>query len=114
MKLSDIVALAKSGYTVSDIKELLALANTDSPEPKVDEDEPEVDKEEPEKEEPEKEEPEVEEVNNVSRETLEKKIISLEKKLADAQALNRKQVDVQDKEVKTTDELVEEMLSVYM
>lgn len=33
MKLSDIIALAKAGYSVSDVKELISLTSSEDPEP---------------------------------------------------------------------------------
>lgn len=57
IKFSDIIALAKSGYTVSDVKELMQLSET----PSNDETEAPQDEQEPAAEDP--EEPEQEEVD---------------------------------------------------
>lgn len=57
IKFSDIIALAKSGYTVSDVKELMQLSET----PSNDETEAPQDAQEPAAEDP--EEPEQEEVD---------------------------------------------------
>lgn len=57
IKFSDIIALAKSGYTVSDVKELMQLSET----PSNDETEAPQDNTEPAAEDP--EEPEQEEVD---------------------------------------------------
>lgn len=58
IKFADIIALAKSGYTVSDVKELMQLSETPS---NNDETEAPQDKQEPAAEDP--EEPEQEEVD---------------------------------------------------
>lgn len=57
IKFADIIALAKSGYTVSDVKELMQLSET----PSNDETEAPQDSQEPAAEDP--EEPEQEEVD---------------------------------------------------
>lgn len=44
MKLSDIIALAKAGYSVSDVKELISLSSSEDPEPAPQEDKPEDEK----------------------------------------------------------------------
>lgn len=111
MKLSDIVALAKSGYSVSDIKELVALG------------------EEAESKEVEQSnvEPEQNGINDegmsddstedshadVSRETLEARIKSLEEQLAKAQSENTRHTDVSG-DMKDADELLTEMLEGYI
>ena len=59
IKFSDIIALAKSGYTVSDVKELIQLS--DATTPSNDETEAPQDNQEPAAEDP--EEPEQEEVD---------------------------------------------------
>lgn len=59
IKFSDIIALAKSGYTVSDVKELMQLS--DATTPSNDETEAPQDNQEPAAEDP--EEPEQEEVD---------------------------------------------------
>lgn len=59
IKFSDIIALAKSGYTVSDVKELMQLS--DATTPSNDETEAPQDDQEPAAEDP--EEPEQEEVD---------------------------------------------------
>lgn len=59
IKFSDIIALAKSGYTVSDVKELMQLS--DATTPSNDETEAPQDSQEPAAEDP--EEPEEEEVD---------------------------------------------------
>ena len=44
MKLSDIIALAKAGYSVSDVKELISLSSSEDSEPAPQEDKPKDEK----------------------------------------------------------------------
>ena len=49
MNLKDIIALAKAGYSVSDVKELISMTSSDDPEPAAQEEKPKDEKtEEPE------------------------------------------------------------------
>ena len=92
MKFSDILALAKQGYSPKDIKDLLALSDPDEPE----------DKQDPEK----KQDPE-------QPEDKDAKIIDLEKKIAELQKLNTTK-DLSDKKPKSDDDIFKELMKEFM
>lgn len=116
MKFSDILALAKNGYSPKDIKDLMALSDPDEPEKQ----EPELEKQEPEPE-PEKQEPEQEKQEPEKQEPEQKqepddkdaKIIDLEKKIAELQKLNTTK-DLSDKKPKSDDDIFKELMKEFM
>lgn len=115
MKFSDILALAKQGYSPKDIKDLMALSDPDEPEQKQ---EPEPEKQEPEqeKQEPEKQEPEPEQKQPEQKQEpddKDAKIIDLEKKIAELQKLNTTK-DLSDKKPKSDDDIFKELMREFM
>lgn len=100
IKFSDIIALAKSGYTVSDVKELMQLSET----PSNDETEAPQDDQEPAAEDP--EEPEKEEVDYKALYEQE------QEKVKRLQAVNRNQ-NAQTNE-KTDQELLMDLARDFM
>lgn len=93
MKLSDIIALAKQGYSVSDVKELLSLSSSEDTDPEhqdkeVDEktEEPEVLKDPEPEEAPKKSTPDSDKV--VAIDDYKKQIDELKKQIADLQQDN--------------------------
>lgn len=112
MKFSDILALAKNGYSPKDIKDLLALSDPDEPEKQ----EPEQEKQEPEqKQEPEpKPEPEPEQKQEQEQpDDKDAKIIDLEKKIAELQKLNTTK-DLSDKKPQSDDDIFKELMKEFM
>lgn len=107
MKFSDILALAKNGYSPKDIKDLLALADPEEPEQKQEQD-PEQ-KQEPDPEQ--KQEPEPEQKQEP--EDKDAKIIDLEKKIAELQKLNTTK-DLSDKKPKSDDDIFNELMREFM
>lgn len=107
MKFSDILALAKNGYSPKDIKDLMALSDPDEPEKQ----EPEKQEPEQEKQEPEKQEPEPEQKQEP--EDKDAKIIDLEKKIAELQKLNTTK-DLSDKKPKSDDDIFKELMKEFM
>ena len=97
MKFSDILALAKNGYSPKDIKDLLALSDPDEPKP---EPEPQP-------------EPEPEPQPEPDPEDKDKKIIDLEKKIAELQKLNTTK-DLSDKKPKSDDDIFKELMKEFM
>ena len=121
MKFSDILALAKNGYSPKDIKDLLALADPEEQEPEP-EPQPEPEpkpKQEPEKQEPEpkqKQEPEKQEPEPKQKQEpddKDAKIIDLEKKIAELQKLNTTK-DLSDKKPKSDDDIFNELMREFM
>ena len=102
IKFADIIALAKSGYTVSDVKELMQLS--DATTPSNDETEAPQDNQEPAAEDP--EEPEAEEVDYKSLYEQE------QEKVKRLQAVNRNQ-NAQMTE-KTDQEILMDMARDFM
>ena len=102
IKFADIIALAKSGYTVSDVKELMQLS--DATTPSNDETEAPQDKQEPAAEDP--EEPEQEEVDYKALYEQE------QEKVKRLQAVNRNQ-NAQTNE-KTDQEILMELARDFM
>ena len=107
MKFSDILALAKNGYSPKDIKDLLALADPEEPEP---EPEPQP---EPEPEPEPQPEPEPEPEPQPDPEDKDAKIIDLEKKIAELQKLNTTK-DLSDKKPKSDDDIFKELMKEFM
>ena len=105
MKFSDILALAKNGYSPKDIKDLLALSDPDEPKP-----EPEP---QPEPEPEPQPEPEPEPQPEPDPEDKDKKIIDLEKKIAELQKLNTTK-DLSDKKPKSDDDIFKELMKEFM
>ena len=86
MKFSDILALAKNGYSPKDIKDLLALADPEEPEQKQEPEQPE---------------------------DKDAKIIDLEKKIAELQKLNTTK-DLSDKKQQSDDDIFKELMKEFM
>ena len=107
MNLMDIIALAKAGYSVSDVKELLSLTSSEDKEPAPQETEdektevPEEVKEPTHKQEPEKSTEDPAKV--VAIDTYKQQIAELEKQVKDLQQKNV-HTDVSQKEPGKTDE----------
>ena len=111
MKFSDILALAKNGYSPKDIKDLLALSDPDEPEQEKPEPEPDQ-KQEPEPEQ--KQEPEPEQKQEPDKpDDKDAKIIDLEKKIAELQKLNTTK-DLSDKKPKSDDDIFKELMKEFM
>ena len=108
MKFSDILALAKNGYSPKDIKDLLALADPEEQEP---EPEPQPEPEPKPKQEPEKQEPEPKQKQEPDDKDA--KIIDLEKKIAELQKLNTTK-DLSDKKPKSDDDIFNELMREFM
>ena len=103
MKFSDILALAKNGYSPKDIKDLLALSDPDEPE-----------QEKPEPEPDQKQEPEPEQKQEPDKpDDKDAKIIDLEKKIAELQKLNTTK-DLSDKKPKSDDDIFKELMKEFM
>lgn len=120
MKFSDILALAKNGYSPKDIKDLMALADPDEPDQKQepeDKQEPEQKQEPEDKQEPDqKQEPEQKQEPDQKQEQPEDKdakIIDLEKKIAELQKLNTTK-DLSDKKPKSDDDIFKELMREFM
>lgn len=118
--LNDIAALAKAGYTVAEVRELMQLAQDPDQAKKQ---EPETNQKEAEKQEPEKLQQEPEQKENPSSEQSKdpaqlqsldqsKEIEDLKKQLAAAQAENRKQD--RSENVKSNEDLVKDLVLSFM
>lgn len=116
MKFSDILALAKQGYSPKDIKDLLALSDPDEPEPKQDtedEQDPEQKQDTEDKQDPEqKQDPEPKQ-DPKQPEDKDAKIIDLEKKIAELQKLNTTK-DLSDKKPKSDDDIFKDLMREFM
>lgn len=114
MILTDIIALAKAGYSPKDIKDLIALAEPTPQAPEAQDPELEEGKPEPETpsiEEPTKEIPAIDEKSNVIN--YEEKVKELEAKIAEMQKENVSK-DISGSETKSDDELLAEIVRKYM
>lgn len=110
MKFSDILALAKNGYSPKDIKDLLAFSDPDEPEKQ----EPEQEKQEPEpKPEPEPEQKQEQKQEQEQPDDKDAKIIDLEKKIAELQKLNTTK-DLSDKKPQSDDDIFKELMKEFM
>lgn len=116
--LNDIAVLAKAGYTVAEVRELMQLAQDPEKKP-----EPETSQKEVEKQEPEKLQQEVEQKEKVTSEPSKdplplpssdqsKEIDELKKQLAAAQADNRKQD--RSENIKSNEDLVKDLVLSFM
>ena len=115
--LSDIVALAKQGYTVSDVKELISLASSTETEPKEEENDQD---EKTQQHEAGKEQPEEavqKSTDDSSKVTAideyKKKIEDLENKLSRLQEENVHKDNSQHKE-KSDDEIMNDITRAFM
>lgn len=115
--LNDIAALAKAGYTVAEVRELMTLAQ-DPEQTKKQEPEKEEEKQEPEKmqQEPEQKEKPYSEPSKdpvpLPSSDQSKEIEDLKKQLAAAQAENRKQD--RSENVKSSEDLVKDLVLSFM
>lgn len=115
--LNDIAALAKAGYTVAEVRELMTLAQ-DPEQAKKQEPEKEEEKQEPEKlqqEQERKEKPSSEPSKDpapLPSSDQSKEIEDLKKQLAAAQAENRKQD--RSENVKSSEDLVKDLVLSFM
>lgn len=115
MILTDIIALAKAGYSPKDIKDLIALpeptpqapgATDPEPEPK-----PEPDPENPSLEDPPKEISPIDEKSNVIN--YEEKVKELEAKIAEMQKENISK-DISGNETKSDEDFLADLVRKYM
>ena len=117
LKFTDIIELAKQGYKVADIKELLSLEVPDSLQPGAEDGERKTEDTEPPKEEP--EEPKEEKPDNVDYKKLYKdskrQQDELAKKLEEAQKSNtNKDVSGNNPDEKSDLDLVNELARSFM
>ena len=117
MILTDIIALAKAGYSPKDIKDLIALSEPTPQAPGAQDPEPEPEPEkkpEPETpsiEDPTKEIPAIDEKSNVIN--YEEKVKELEAKIAELQKENTSK-DISGNETKSDDDLLADLVRKYM
>lgn len=114
MILTDIIALAKAGYSPKDVKDLIALSEPTPQAPESPDPEPEEKKPEPETpsiEEPTKEIPAIDEKSNVI--DYQEKVKELEAKIAEMQKENVSK-DISGNETKSDDDLLAEIVRKYM
>ena len=100
LSIKDIVELAKQGYKVDDVKELIALSKEGAEPDKGEPDKDEPDKGEPDKGELDKDEPEKDNVDHKRLQELEAKLSEAEKTIAQLQKKNAKEniADASDEE----------------
>ena len=113
MILTDIIALAKAGYSPKDIKDLIALSEPTPQAPETPDPEPEK-KPEPETpsiEEPTKEIPAIDEKSNVI--DYQEKVKELEAKIAEMQKENVSK-DISGNETKSDDDMLADLVRKYM
>lgn len=116
--LNDIAVLAKAGYTVAEVRELMTLAQDPEKKPEPEKSQKEEEKQEPEKlqQEPEqKEKPSLEPSKDpapLPSSDQSKEIEELKKQLAAAQAENRKQD--RSENVKSSEDLVKDLVLSFM
>lgn len=112
MKLTDIIALAKQGYTPGDIRELLAIAEETTSAPAEEgAPEPEI----PQAAEPAPNEPAAAAQSAApDPDAKDEKIAALEAKVASMQAENTRRARPEEKPQKTEAELLEEMARKFM
>ena len=111
MKITDIVALAKQGYTVADVKELLSLAET-TPDPET---LTEVQKTEPKESPKDTEEPQEAEAINYKElyTSATKEIESLKTQLDTAQKHNTSS-NIAPLNVSTDEEVINDLVRAFM
>lgn len=113
MILTDIIALAKAGYSPKDIKDLIALSEptpqaSETPDP---EPEKKPEPETPSIEDPTKEIPAIDEKSNVIN--YEEKVKELEAKIAEMQKENVSK-DISGSETKSDDDFLADLVRKYM
>lgn len=114
MILTDIIALAKAGYSPKDIKDLIALSEPTPQAPEAQDPEPKEEKQEPEApsiEEEAKEIPAIDEKSNVIN--YEEKVKELEAKIAEMQKENVSK-DISGSETKSDDDFLADLVRKYM
>lgn len=115
MILTDIIALAKAGYSPKDIKDLIALAEPTPQAPGAQDPEPEPEKkpepETPSIEEPTKEIPAIDEKSNVI--DYQEKVKELEAKIAEMQKENVSK-DISGHETESDDDMLADLVRKYM
>lgn len=115
MILTDIIALAKAGYSPKDIKDLIALAEPTPQAPGSTDPEPEPEgtpgPETPSIEEPTKEIPAIDEKSNVI--DYQEKVRELEAKIAEMQKENVSK-DISGNEIKSDDDMLADLVRKYM
>ena len=119
MKWNDLVALAKAGYTVADVKELMALDVNEAdpnpaPEPNPAEGAGEQQGTEPEKPNPQNEPEGAPIAGAVNIEALQKQIADLQSQLEAAQRVNVTQVSATPEPEKSAELLAEEIARQFM
>lgn len=113
MILTDIIALAKAGYSPKDIKDLIALAESTPQTPGAPDPEPD-EKSEPDApsiEEPTKEIPAIDDKSNVI--DYQEKVKELEAKIAEMQKENTSK-DISGNETRTDDDMLADLVRKYM
>ena len=121
MILTDIIALAKAGYSPKDIKDLIALAEPTPQAPGAQDPEPE---QEPEKKQEKKQEPETPSIEDPTKEipaideksnviNYEEKVKELEAKIAEMQKENVSK-DISGNETKSDDDMLADLVRKYM
>lgn len=113
MILTDIIALAKAGYSPKDIKDLIALSEPTPQAPETPDPEPEEnpEPETPSIEDPTKEIPAIDEKSNVIN--YEEKVKELEVKIAEMQKENVSK-DISGQETKSDDDMLADLVRKYM
>lgn len=113
--LADVAALARAGYSVSDVKEILQMskAQPDAAAGEPEEPEEQQDKREPEKPNPEKEEEPGAPQQAENIEDLKKQVAALEDKLKQAQK-NNVTKDQGEKKPQTDEEYLAAMVKGFM
>lgn len=111
MILTDIIALAKAGYSPKDIKDLIALSEPTPQAPETPDPEPEPEPETPPIEDPTEEIPAIDEKSNVIN--YEEKVKELEAKIAEMQKENVSK-DISGDETKSDGDLLADLVRKYM
>lgn len=118
MNLKDIIALAKAGYSVSDVKELISLSSSEDPEPAEQEKTPDEKTEEPEtgkdtaSREPEKSTEDPAKV--VAIDEYKKQIDDLKKQVKDLQEKNTHKDVSGNKNEKSNEEIINDITRSFM
>ena len=119
LNLKDIVELAKAGYKVSEVKELIALASSEETKPAEEGEQKEKD-EKAQEQEAVKEQPEEAVQKSTSTPEEDSSILSYKKKIEELEAkvksLQSDNVhkDQSDKQTKSDEELINELTASYM
>lgn len=119
MKFNDLIALAKAGYSVADVKELLALDIKDAdpgpaPEPNPAEGAEEQQGGEPEKPNPQNGPEGTPDAGAVNIEALQKQIADLQTQLEAAQRVNVTQLSATPEPKKSAESLAEDIARQFM